>query len=234
MSLGRFCFGSLTFVSLLYSPFAEAAIVCPSMLDSKKPLTRCEDNFALANSAMDCVDRFDAAIRTTKAKLEKLLKARVKAVKETNQATVFNESDASYREVRDELKTLILDGAVAALATQFMLDNLFYPEDFDNPETTGVTPELYLKREPCFAAPKYAMQNSVLLIRKMQMDLKKLETAAGLNETSSETRAVQVQGVSETLPVAGTHGKGAETPKRKPKNTPSDITGVKEDKAKRQ
>ncbi len=215
---------TLSFLGLGNAPEASAAL-CHSFADFGKKVKRCEDNFVLADSAMNCVDAYGNAIELGNRKIQKLLATQVSQMKEKQSGT-YNTSDTSYQKVRDELNRLIAEGEAAKAAAQSMLDEIFYPEDLDNEDILGMSSEDYLATEPCFAPAKFAMENSVNLIQKMINDLRKTEVSSGIKENTSEHRSDNVQALTAPV-ISKAKGKsGAPNMGNRPKNSPSDLTGT--------
>ncbi|MGZ3652349.1 MAG: hypothetical protein ACXWR1_12350 [Bdellovibrionota bacterium] len=213
--------------ALLAAVPAEAGVICHTFNDFQTRVKRCEDNFVLSDEAMNCVDTLNADVIRGQARVQKALAAQVAAMK-NRQSGSYNTSDVSYQQTSDELNRLIADAMQARDADQSLLDEIFYPEDIDNPAILGTSAEDYMESEPCFAAPKFAMEHSLMLINKKIGELQATAVAAGIKQDTSGTRSVHVQAIT---PAAASNTRGVSSagtvPSGRPSSGASDITGTK-------
>lgn len=196
---------TLIFLSIfLFSAMAEANF-CPKFAQLRKPIKTCDDNFSLGDAAMDCIEKFETAIRVGQGKVKFLLNQKVSQMKQ-QQSDSYGTSDSSYEDAKKQLMLLIANGLQARSAVKEYLAEMQFPEDYEQPQVIGMSSEAYLKQETCFSAPLEVIQGSDELIGKMVADLEKSAIAAGLQEAVSETRNSNV-GSLHQAPKAAQNGK---------------------------
>jgi hypothetical protein len=214
-------------------PGNASAGICHPFSDFGKPISRCEDNLALSESAMNCVDDLERHIEAGKVKIQKLLAAQVEKMKK-QQSDSFDRSSVSYQEVQKVLNRLIADSEQAKADVDSYISELFLPEDYDQPKITGMSTKDYLASEPCYATPETIITGSSELISTMLGDLKATNLAALEKEAKSSDRSDKVHNASPTqTPIL--RGKAASAPKLKSgksKPAASDVTGVRESQQK--
>ncbi len=178
---------TLWIISVFFISNLAEANFCPKFAQLRKPIKTCDDNFSLGDAAMDCIEKFETAIRVGQAKVKFLLNQKVGQMKQ-QQAESYNTSDSSYEDAKKQLMILIANGLQARNAVKEYLAEMQFPEDYEQPQVIGMSSEAYLKQETCFSAPLEVIQGSDELIGKMVADLEKSAIAAGLQEAVSETR----------------------------------------------
>jgi hypothetical protein len=126
---------------------------------------------------------------------------------------------------------LIADGELAKKAVDSYSPVLFLPEDYDQPEITGISTKEYLASEPCYATPNTIISGSSDLLQEMIDDLKKTDVAALGKQASSDDRSNKVQNANPSQGGLQTgHATGNAGPKAGSSANPgSDVTGVVED-----
>jgi hypothetical protein len=217
------------FLFFVQSPAAE---FCPSFASLKKPVKSCEDNFGLGDAAMNCIEKFESAIKVGQAKLQIALKAKV-ANMNSQQSGSYNTTDSSYENTKRDLLLLIANGLQAKAAVSEYLSELHFPEDYEQPAVTGMSSEDYLNQEPCFSAPREVIAGSNELIGKMVADLEKTAIAVGFKEKTSESRSTNVGVVKGAAVVGKEKINNSKVPAATPKGKDirsSDISGTKEKK----
>lgn len=220
---------TLCIVSIVFSSSLAEANFCPKFADLRKPIKTCDDNFSLGDAAMDCIEKFETAIRVGQSKVKFLLNQKVAQMKQ-QQSGSYDTSDSSYEDAKKQLMLLIANGLQARSAVKEYLAEMQFPEDYEQPQVTGMSSEAYLKQETCFSAPLEVIQGSEQLIGKMVADLEKSAIAAGLQEKVSETRNANVGSLNQS---PKTLQKGNPEPSKIPtgkKIRESDISGTEKKK----
>jgi hypothetical protein len=87
---------------LLFSQIGWAGI-CHPFSEFGQDIARCEDNLALSESAMNCVEDYEKDVENGQAKIKRLLAAQVAKTK-SQQNDTYDRSSASYQEMQAELK----------------------------------------------------------------------------------------------------------------------------------
>lgn len=218
-------------IFLLFVPALAEASFCPTFADLKKPIKTCDDNFSLGDVAMDCIEKFETAIRVGQSKVKFLLNQKTGQMKQ-QQSGAYNTSDASYEDAKKHLMQLIANGLQARSAVKEYLAEMQFPEDYEQPQVTGMSSEEYLKQETCFSAPLEVIQGSEELIGKMVTDLEKSAVAAGFLEKTSEGRTTNMGSLNQA-------GVGQQNRNSGPSKIPtgkqirsSDISGTEDKKEK--
>ena len=216
---------------LLLTVPAQGALVCPTFSALKMRMDRCEDNFVIAGKADACLSQYIFSVQAGKSAAQKLLTAVVSKSK-SEQGDLYKTSGQTLDLGAAEIEKLILQGVQAKLAVESLLDNIFFPEDYDNPELIGMSTTEYLAKEPCYATPRKVMTEDGELLGLMVEDLRKTkaELLAGKN-------LVQGQGADMSSLNSGSAAGAAKpaTPQMKvkaPKD--SDVSGREEDRKARQ
>lgn len=224
----------VTLAFALLGTSSQAAVLCPPFSSFQKPVKRCEDNFVLGHQALTCVEKYYSHVEKGKAKIDAQLKQQVEKMKKM-QSDSYDRADAGYQKTQAELKQLIADGDLAKLAVDSYLPELFMPEDYDQPQHTGMTTEFYLSTEPCYATPKSAITDAQEMIAQIIADLKAVDLTAGVKKDGSQDRSQNTHDLTKGA-VSNTH---APAPKPIPAGnsakSASDLTGTqkaKEDAAK--
>jgi hypothetical protein len=186
----------------------------------------CDDNFALGKQADSCLSLYTKAVTAKKKEVEQMLKAEA-AKGKAQQSGTFNTAGSVFDRTAKELDQLIQSGEQAKLAVGSMSDNLSLPEDYDQPQVTGMSTEKYLSIEPCYATPKRVISEDGAVLSLMVDDLKKAkaDVLAKGGVVQGSSKAIQ-NGSGSTI-INGKAAPAAQLPKAsKVKNRESDVSGT--------
>jgi hypothetical protein len=216
-------------IGLLVSEARAATPLCHPFSTFGKPLARCEDNFVVSEEALNCVDYYYKHVEAGKLKVKKIFDEQIAKMKK-EQSDSFDRTDEGYARAQKEVNDLIATGALARTVVDGYFDEMYFPEDYDEPSVTGMSSEEYLATEECFAGPKKAIQEGQRMIDTIMADLKAMNLSAAKKESKSEKRSVNVQAITpKALPT--TKGQGSAAPRvpasaGKSQNGASDITNT--------
>jgi hypothetical protein len=210
---------------LLLPQAAEAAHLCHPFSEFGKPMKRCEDNYVLGSEALTCVERFYKYVQDGKLTIKKDLDQQVARMRK-QQSDSYDRADTGYKHTQQILKALIAEGEYGKSVVDGYFDELFFPEDWDEPSVTGMSTAEYLAKEPCFAIPKSVIGDSQKMIAKIIADLGAVDLSSGTKQQTSATRSEHGQSLTGGA-VAKTKGQAAPKPVPAGKTPPaaSDITG---------
>jgi hypothetical protein len=220
---------SILALSLLAAEAGAATPLCHPFSSFGKVLGRCEDNYVVLEEAVNCAEYYEKHVEAGTKKVQKVFEEQLAKMKK-QQSDSFDRTDEGYARAQKELDDLIATGKLARSVLDGYFDEMYFPEDHDAPEVTGMSTEEYLANEECFADPKKGIQETQRLVDLMMRDLEAMKTATARKETSSEKRSVNVKAVTPNKAVANTKGNGGaeRVPAGKSQNGASDLTGTKE------
>jgi hypothetical protein len=213
------------FLLFIVTSGSSAYALCLPFAATKTNILRCEDNFQLGHMADQCL-----SLLTREVTAHKQNAASFSAT--DSQQGAMNENKAALARAMNQLDELILKGESAKLAVSTYGNNLFMPEDYDNPKLTGMSTAKYLATVQCYAVPNRVIREDAEMIELMLSDLKKVRASASVKSSTSAGQAEKLgSGVTAPLPA----GKAARVlaPPAGPKGPgyrPSDISGTKEEK----
>lgn len=220
------------FLLFLTAGLTQAATYCPPFAKTNIRADHCEDNYLLGTSADNCLSAYMNDLKAGKAKVQKILDANAAQAK-SEQNAIYKASGVNFDQANKELAQLILSGTAAKLSVDSYLNNIFMPEDYDNPEVTGMSTAAYLAKEPCYATPHKVMSEDSQMLAFMLDDLK--ATQADIQEKSKT-----VKNSSADMNSVGNGPSISKTVKKsdpnfiygKDKNVESDVTKSPEPKKK--
>lgn len=220
----------LTLILHLAAPApSAAAFSCPMFDALHGDFQNCDDNAYLSQAALDCTQSYYNHVQAAQADVLKKFQEQVAAQKSL-QNDAYDRTQDGYRNARAQLEGLINDGKSARAAVDDLYVNFYFPEDYDEPETTHMAPREYLDANECYAAPEQVVLKCQKMIDKIMADLRATEEAAFGKQNTSTTRSAHVQELDHTPTAATTYGKGSGSVKGKGgdnRNPASDITGTK-------
>lgn len=225
------------FFALVLGDSARAASVpftCATYATIPFPMLDCDDNEKLGREALSCVQAYYDHVQKAQGDVLKKFQAQVAKLKD-QQNDSFDRTQAGYEDARKQLDKLLIDGAIARAAVDDLYLNMSFPEDYDEPETTGMSREKYLASQDCYAIPQRVMLQSQAMIDKMMNDLRATQAAMLGKQDGAQARSADVQALERRREPAHTSGQGAGTVgigagrSRTPAST---ITGVREPKPK--
>lgn len=192
----------------------------------------CDDNFALGRQADACLSAYTKALTAKKKEIADILNSEA-AKGKGQQSGSFNTAGSVFDRTKKELDQLILSGEQAKLAVSSMKDNLSLPEDYDQPQVTGMTTEKYLSIEPCYATPKRIISEDSAVLALMVDDLKKAKADVGTKGGVVQGDSKSMQNGSVNPMIGGKAAPAANLPKTgNPRERESDVSGTIEPKQK--
>jgi hypothetical protein len=213
------------FLFFIATSSPEALALCLPFAATKTNILRCEDNFQLGHMADECLSLLTREVTAHKQN------AAVLSATDSQQGAM-NENKTAFDRAVNQLDALILKGESAKLAVNTYGNNLFMPEDYDNPKLTGMSTAKYLATVQCYAVPNRVIKEDAEMIELMLSDLKKVRASASVKSSTTAGQAEKL-GSGVTAPLPSAERGGAVAPPTGPKvpgYRPSDISGTKEEK----
>lgn len=208
---------------------------CASLDQLKAGTKHCYDNEVTLEAGVLCVNRMDALVKEKTKKLKEALAA----LQSGNhaQSQKMGEAQMSYEAQEAELLRLLETTKVATRNIRGYLDNLVFPDHWDH-EQEIQDYGAFFNAHSCFAEPREILFQTLEDVVVMKADLTEtLELARSMKKKSAARKTGLGENESMTTKVTG--GKASiGAPKRVPAGKQpvkrSTITGVEQDKAKRQ
>lgn len=216
----------MTVAILLAGLTPARAGVCTLFDAGNFTLENCEDNARLSQAALDCTQAYYKRVQAAQADVLRKFEEQVKAQKEM-QSDSYDRAQEGYKNARKQLQDLIAEGKMARASVDDLYLNFYFPEDYDEPEHTGMEPREYLSSQSCYAQPEQIMLKCQKMIDKIMADLAATEQAAFGKQNSSGTRSVKVQALDKNKAVSQTKGESTGKLRGKSRVPASDITGIK-------
>jgi len=227
--LSALAFSVFFALSSLLSSTAEATNLCHPFSAFKKKLGRCEDNYIVADEALNCLGYYYKHVEAGKLRVKKVFDEQIKKMKD-KQSDSFDRTDEGYERARKEIQNLIADGVLARAVVDSYYAEMYFPEDYNMPSVTGMSTEKYLASEECFANPKLVLTKTQVMIDTIVNDLKAIDLSSSKKEAKSQTRSKNVQVLTPSS-VSNTKAQGAAVSPKVPAGTSpksaSDISGAK-------
>lgn len=236
--MGKHCFlGSykalilliFTIASLMGAAPAQAG-VCPLFDAGNFTLENCDDNARLSQAALDCTTAYYNHVQAAQADVLRKFQEQVKAQKDL-QSDSYDRTQEGYKNARAQLQSLIEDGKKARASVDDLYLNFYFPEHYDEPKMTGMSPRDYLSSQACYSQPEQIMLKSQQMIDKIMADLAATEEAAFGKQNTSGTRSAKVQVLEKAKMLgqekAATQQKIPGIPSGKSRKPSSTITGIK-------
>ena len=213
---------------------APYALECADLNQLKSSTKHCYDNELTLEAGVLCVNKMDSLVKEKTKKLKEALAA----LQTGNhaQSQKMGEALMSYEAQEAELLRLLETTKVATRNIRGYLDNLVFPEHWDHEEEIKDY-GAFFNAHSCFAEPREILFQTLEDVVVMKADLTEtLELARSMKQKSASRKTGLGDNGSLTTQVTG--GKAsAGAPARVPagKNPPkrNTITGVEQDKAKR-
>lgn len=211
-------------ISILLPGLAMGA-VCPPVEQVAGSV--CEDNEPLGSQAIVCAKGFVAHVAQGQQQAAELIKAEA-AAQASHQKDSVQKAGNGYRKAFQLVSQLRAEGfELYDILHQYHV-NLAFPEDYDDPEMTGMSPEAYLKTQECLEVPHQALRVSKAMVKRAMTDLLKLRRSLASKDSTLTTRGAGFQG-TVARPVSQAKGAGAPAAagvKPKDKQGTSDLTGT--------
>jgi|GEM_PF-5005440 len=186
----------------------------------------CEDNYLFVQSADSCVERLNREVAAATAELNKnFVKNDGK-----NQSLNFNSSLRDYSASSSTLARLISINKQAIADVTAYYPSLMEPEDL---EEAG---EEWGESVGCWARSRKAILHVARVLKAKLANLENAKRIADAHDSTSNRREVNnnvITGGTAGAKQTTAAGAGARVPAGKSVNGKSDISGVKEDKAKK-
>lgn len=228
----------LILVALALAP--AGAIACPSLNSLDNENDNCEANGKYVDAGIACFMDFEGMVRKDAGEaFVKMSQSNKKHVgsNRNSQASGMAGATADMKISEAALNALILAGKLALRNLDGYSRNIYFPEEWDAPPALIGNGLDYLNSSPCYAEPRDMLQD---MQKRTANYIKDLENAkkAVVAMKAITTRRDQNLGNSSSLTSVrqpSSRGKmGAPVPARKQEKKGNTITGVEQDKAKRQ
>lgn len=189
---------SLTMLILLasISPLAEAANYCALPNSILSHVEDCTDNEYVSEAAVLCLTKLQNEIKVAQAAVQTTTAAN-SAQARNSQSSLENNAHKDYKFSKVTLDMLIKNAGAAQNEVIAYESILAMPEDFDEPDITGMSTEEYLKSTPCHFENKQVIRDVAEDIDFILSDLEfardsgeNLESATGGHENNLGTQGL--------------------------------------------
>lgn len=220
---------------------AHADNACEPLAKLTAQVNYCDENVAFVAPARACFDRFKKAVDAENRKIQKTLDAVVKKAKGSAQDEDFATTMAALASADTTLTELIAYGKQAHTEIEDYGYDLVlpiyeaYPEDFDVDPWSNAGQKLFREKE-CYGEPAQHLDNVRARIRPIVAELEKTQKKVKALHAANSAKKSNLDSVNPNAGAEKTSGQGAAAPAAKSgkaKNKSSTITGVEEDKAKK-
>lgn len=223
------------FLPLSATALAENAPVCGGYAAIPKP-QNCDDNEQIGKEALRCTRNYFHFVQASQRKILENFQKEIAQMKE-QQTDTFNRTKTGYDKTREKLLALIEDGKAVRLQVDNLAANLFFPEDYDQPNVTGMSKEKYLATEDCYAVPTRVLNQSKQMLDKIMSDLTAVEKTAFGKQNISQYNSSDLQNISPEQIGAkapnSANGEGNPTGFRKPSSDISEADDSSTSKSKK-
>lgn len=188
----------------------------------------CEDNDLFLQQGENCLTALDNESKSVAG----ILPAGFSDNLSQKQKSKFGSANQDYKATSASLAYLIAVTNTAIGEIKTYKENLALPPDSDEPDVTGGNVEGYAMRVDCYGTNK---ENLDSLLEDFDKRLGQLRSAKAIADASGLTSATRQQQVdaSSTAPIIRGQGKPSGIPTGIPQNRDSDVTGIKENDAKK-
>lgn len=213
---------------------ARAGYYCANPAAVARKAYDCTMNEHVSEAGVLCLNKLEAEIEAAKAAVGAAAAVN-SAQSQASQRGKEANARADYNFSLATLNLLIANAEKAQLEVIYFDKRvLSLPEDWDEPEITGLTPEAYLKSVPCFNDNRKVLSDVLLDFDVYISDLKFARDSAQKLKQGTEQNMDSLDNGSLPGKVSAKAAAGAGTMKgSKPKNHGQTITGYEQDKAKR-
>ncbi len=224
---GNMRFRSFVVLSIiLVSGSARGASYCHEASVVAAQFEDCGDNEYVSEAAILCLQKIEAEVKSAQAVVSTSAAANAARSKKS-QTGKQNNAMKDYNFSKETLDTLIARAKGAQDEVLAYEPLLKYPEDYNEPEITGMTPEAYLQNTACYQDNRNVLDT---VLREMDYVIFDLEHARDVSEDlSGATNQNQsgLESVNASRAAGQTAGKGTAQKKGSSQNSQSDITGTK-------
>jgi hypothetical protein len=220
----------------IFSCEARAEFYCadPKMVESRAQ-GECSNNEYVSEAAVLCLEKLEAEIAAARALVSTAAAAHSQASRKGQEGKEAN-AGADYA-FSEETLARLRKHAEQAQTEIVALDKtvLAMPEDYDEPEVTGLSPEAYLRSVPCFSDNRKVIADVLLDIDEHVSDLEVARGAAAGLKAGTQHNAGAMGSAADLKKATGKKsgaGMGAKEAGSS-KSPESTVTGVEEDRTKR-
>lgn len=211
--------------------FKIKASFCQPMDKIEEQIYSCEENDHYLEFGEACLDKLDAESKAVSAFLPMVFSKNA----DQRQAGKFDSSIQDEQKASAALAYLIGTTELAMREVHAYRENLAYPPDHDEEDVTGGNLDTYLASVDCYAANHRNLNSLLEDFDRRLNELKAAKKVADAHTVKSQLNRKNID-VSSAVnqKIVGGQGLGAAAVKpSSQRQTASDITGTKEDKAKR-
>lgn len=218
---------------------AAVKISCPSLQSLEENASECGDNNYFQQAGRQCLKAFEKAIQQRSVLAQAQLAASNLALVDkagNSQNHNFGGSEADYDISQEALAELIDAGKKARNSVDDYLKHIYFPEDFDAPEEIIGDPMEFLDNNACYAEVESDLKSVLKKIDQHLAELAKTKEASKIRGNTSGSREGLQNSLTTGVSRASDGSAGAQPVPKKgnSQKSNSDITGIKEDEAKRQ
>jgi hypothetical protein len=228
---------SAAMLLLAFSGAARAGCIPLGKLDNEED--DCLNNGKYVESAISCFVDFESLVKAkagvAAGQLEQSNAAHL-ANGKNSQANGEAGGASDYKIAVATLDGLIAAGKAARSSIDSYSKNIYFPEDFDAPPEVIGDPMGYLDSSPCYAEPRDMLQDMLQRADLYIADLERSRQAALAMLGTTSSRDTQLGAAADTrAPASAARGRSGPALKGKKQRNPApDITGVDNDKKKRE
>lgn len=217
---------SLFLFLVFYSGSTLAASFCrePDVVTSH--VNDCTENQYVSEAAVLCLKKVRDEVTAAQAAVNAGT-AINSANADDNQVGKQQNASLDYQLSKVALEALILQAKAAQLEVIAYEKLLEKPEDFNEPDITGMNPSAYLKSTPCFQENKQVIRNVAEDIDYIIFDLEHARDIGDNLGAASQGNKTNMDSVTSGKASDKKIRKGPGVKKGTSKNSKSDITGTK-------
>lgn len=216
---------------------ASPALACPSLSSLDSEEDNCTDNGKYVDAGIGCFLEFEGMVKKDAGEaFVKMSQSNKKHVggKANSQASGMAGATADLKISEATLDMLIAAGKIAQKSLDGYSRNIYFPEEWDAPEELIGNGLDYLNSSACYAEPRDMLQDMKDRTDRYVKDLEKAKKAVVAMKGVTDSRDQNLDSANNVRKPAGKGGKAsAPVPARKQVQKRSTITGVEQDKAKR-
>jgi hypothetical protein len=212
--------------------FKVKASFCQPLEMIEGQIFSCEENDFYLEHGEACLDKLDAESKAVSAFLPSVFSKNT----DQRQAGKFDSSIQDEQKASAALAYLIGTTELAMKEIQVYRENLAYPPDHDEEDVTGGNLEGYLASVDCYAANRRNLNSLLEDFDRRLNELRAAKRVADAHAAKSQLNRKNIDVSSASAQkIVGGRGAGAAVPAKSgaQRQTASDITGTREDKAKR-
>lgn len=207
----------------------ELRFACPSLSQIESSVNSCDDNAAVSDAGIECIEKFEALVKTRGIVLDAAHSLQKAA---ESQKGELGNTKSEYKMSDAALVSLIAAGKKAQEVVGKYQELVVFPEDFDAPDDVTGPKEEFFAGNQCYDEPAKILKD---VADDLDKHVKGLETALAANRALEQRTDVNtkslVQEHKAEIPT-GTPAPGSKVPNApagpEKKRGQSDISGTED------